>query len=198
MITKQEIWRKVIHLSSLIYPLLYANFLEKSQIITIVSIISLLLIVTEVLRKMHFFNKFFCKIFAFTLRSKEMTARLGATYFMSGILLTIILFEKRLAITSMCVLVVSDTLASIVGISFGGKFFKQNIFASLKKSTEGFLAFAISCFCIINITFGELSIICIALISTLLALVEVVSQKMKIDDNFSIPLACATILYCVI
>lgn len=202
MITKQEIWRKVIHLSSLVYPILYANFLEKSQIVTIISVIFFALIATEFLRKFDAFNKLFCKMFAFALRSKEMSAKVGATYFIAGILITTLLFEKKIAIISMSVLIISDTFASIIGISFAQKLPMRKIFAPIfapfKKSVEGFLAFAISCFAILMFAFGTISPVVCGVVAVAVAFVELVSQKCKIDDNLSIPIACATLLYFVI
>jgi len=198
IIPSEEIYRKVIHLSSIVYPILYSFFFEKNQIIIILLGIFALLVFAEFLRKFKYCNKVFYKFFGFALRQKEINGKVGATYFIAGILFTAVIFEKNIAVTSMYVLIICDTLASIIGITFGGKIFLQNIFSFFNKSIEGYLAFVMSCFVILLLSFHKLPYTVLILLSLMIAFIEVVSQKLKVDDNLSIPIFCASLLYLAI
>jgi dolichol kinase len=122
------------------------------------------------------------------LREHEHSARLftGATYFLFSSLLSVIIFSKLIAITSLAILIVADTAASLVGRRYGKTFF-------LSKTLEGSIAFIISGWLTI-FTLGFLfqttfKYYMIGLIAVLFgAIVEIFSAKLRIDDNFTIPL----------
>jgi phytol kinase len=178
---KKEILRKLIHLSSLIYPFLYLFYLTKWQILTITLGIFFALATIDYLREKHencrnFFNKFFA-IFS---REEEIRGEVyGSTYFMCGISLAIMLFSKEIAIASMLVLIISDTLASLIGKLVKG----PRLIGS--KTLSGFLAFVLSAGAIL---YQFDAVFIWASIPT--AICELISKKIKLDDNLIIPLAC--------
>ncbi|MEO0294992.1 MAG: phosphatidate cytidylyltransferase, partial [candidate division WOR-3 bacterium] len=98
-------------------------------------------------------------------------------------------FPKKVAIISLLFLSISDNLASIVGKLFG----KTKLFKN--KTLEGFLAFLIVSF-IITLFFQELSIKKKIIISLFASFVELFSGT--IDDNFTVPLLTAILLYYVL
>ncbi len=94
----------------------------------------------------------------------------GAFYFTLGAFLTIWLFPKKIAITSLFILGVCDSLATIYGSYFG----KIKIYGN--KTLEGMIVFFTSCFLILFF-----SLIC----SAILSLSEAITF---IDDNLIVPL----------
>ena len=184
---KQEILRKMIHLSSLIYPILYMLWLTREQALIGTFVIFAFLASVDFLRfKSSSFRVFCNKFFAIFSRKEETEGGIyGSTYFMCGVFLSILLFSKEIAIASIFVLVISDTSASLFG-----KFFKTSKLVG-EKTIGGFMAFLITAGTIL-VFFGE--DLYFASIPT--ALVELFAKKIKIDDNLLIPLTCG--LFCTI
>lgn len=176
---KKEILRKLIHLSSLIYPILYLLFIEKREMLIMTGSISLVLILLEIAKKQSVFVlKLLNIVFKMVSREKEMEGEIfGSTYFMVAVFLVILLFERQIAIASMLVLVISDTAASLLGKGFG----KKKLYK--EKSLVGFLSFLSSAI-IVSCFFNFIFIIS----ATFAAFAELFAQKFKIDDNFLIPI----------
>ncbi|MFL1780365.1 Cytidylyltransferase family protein [Candidatus Hepatincolaceae symbiont of Richtersius coronifer] len=188
---QQEINRKLIHLSSVIYPILYV-FIDKFQMLWIFSIVLFILLVWEISRLKAIPIKFL-RFLDYFIKPKEKECRLsGATYFLLAIFLTVLLFNKTIAILAMLILVFCDTAAALIGRKFG----KIKI---LDKSLEGLLAFIISGILVIWLYFFIFSINIIYFVPALIALTaaaftELISNKIKIDDNLSVILVFATLL----
>ena len=186
---KKEIFRKLIHLSSLIYPLLYLFFFEKRDMLILTFSLFLFLSVIDFARyKFTNFASFINKIFGIFSRESEKNGGIyGSTYFMCGVFFTILLFEKGVAIASILVLIISDTCASLVGKSIKSpKLYGE-------KSLSGFLAFFISALVIL---FYFTQNVTVALITAFLTSVcELFAKKVKIDDNLLIPITSGVFLY---
>jgi diacylglycerol kinase (CTP) len=184
-ISTQEISRKLIHLSSLIYPILYIILSSKKIMLIIVATIFLILLAIDIIRKYNkSINNHFCKIFRFTIRKKEQNNFMGSTYFMFGTFCAIALFSQKIAILSLYIIIISDTFASIIGISYG----KIKILSS--KSLEGSLAFlisAISISCFGGLYF-DLPIIPLIISSFFATILELFNKKLRCDDNILIPI----------
>lgn len=183
-IPKEEIFRKLLHLSSLVYPVFYL-FRDKSFVLIITGIILFFVSLFDLMRlKIYSLNKIFSKYCNFLIRKEEEIKIAGSTYFMIGTFLSVFLFEKRIAIASLFVLVISDTFASIIGLLYG----KNKIVGS--KSLEGSVAFFLSCFLISYFFFDSKGnvLISITLTSIIVTALELFSKKIKIDDNILIPI----------
>jgi dolichol kinase len=186
----QEIFRKIIHLSSLCYPLFYLFTNNKVWVLVVTGSIFLTVLLIDIFR---IFNKnvndIFCKYLKFTIREDEKKGFTGSTYFMCGTFFTILLFPKEIAIVSLCVLVISDTCASVVGISIGRVKLVGN------KSLEGTLAFFVSalavsyCGCVY---FGLLPhlLFVAAFVTTVM---ELFNKQLRCDDNILIPVGFASV-----
>lgn len=183
-----EINRKLIHLSSIMYPLGYLYIEDKNVMLWFTGIILCIIILTEFLRfRFESVNKLFCKYFSFALRGYENSQITGAASFFLGVFLTILLFDFKIAITALCVLVISDTAASIIGIYFG----KYKVIGN--KTIEGIIAFLVVAILVSYIASTSFSlnfiILCYASVAATIA--EAISRKIKIDDNFLIPVSYA-------
>ena len=134
-------------------------------------------------------NDIFCKYLKFTIRENEKKGFTGSTYFMCGTFFTILLFPRDIAIVSLCVLVISDTCASVVGISIG----RVKIVGS--KSLEGTLAFFISALTVSYfgwVYFGLLPYL-LFISSFVTTIMELFNKQLKCDDNILIPIGFASV-----
>ncbi len=187
-IAKHEIFRKIIHLSSILYPVAYYFYLSKSQMLFLTLSVCILMITIEFLRsRLATFNSLFNQLLKHSLRPQEKNTMTGASYFVCGLLLTTLVFEKNITIAALSILVISDTCASIVGLTLG----KYKLYGN--KTLEGSAAFLFSATLIslsLNSTL-HLSFISLVLASIGTSIIELFSKLLKIDDNLLIPLTFA-------
>lgn len=189
--TEFEIKRKSFHLCSIFLPIIYF-FASKFTICTILIMGFCFTIYIDVHR--NFDNKIkdvTTKVFGEILRPQEESGNFnltGSTYMALGFLITALLFEKGLAITSWLVLIISDTMAAVIGTRFGKRLPNG-------KSYIGSFTFCFSAIIISIVTYFVISyntnFFLIIFSSAVSTLVEFFSKSTKIDDNLSIPLSYA-------
>lgn len=188
LISSHEIARKFIHLSSLIYPLLYLFILDRDQMLWLTGGIFVVLFLSELLRRWSkTFARVYMRLFGFSLRSHEAQRPVGATYFLLGVILCIALFEARIAIMALCVLVISDTCASLIGLRFG------RVRLVSGKSLEGTIAFVVSA-SLIALLGGmvfHLPLMPLLLAAGISGMFELFSKPLGVDDNILVPLGFA-------
>lgn len=185
-----EFLRKSIHLASSFIPVSYI-FLERSSMIAYLSFVFVVCVIFDLARISHpKINLIFMHFFSRLIRDFESRTLLGSTYFLSGCLITVIFFEKNIAIISMLILIFCDTVAC-----FAGKTFKSKKIVG-EKTIAGFCGFLTSALIIsflysyfLNFNF---SLFIIPSITSSIA--ELYSKKLKIDDNFLIPISFALCL----
>lgn len=186
---KDELYRKLIHLTSLSIPIVY-YFISTETAAIILAILASVALIIDLARYFHpEIGKVFYKIFGFLLREHEVDHKKknlnGATYVLISALISVLIFPKIIFISAFSILIVSDSLAALIGRKFGKRKF-------LSKSFEGTLTFFISACIVILFTpkagsfFDEYLIGFIG--SFVGAIVENISFKL-IDDNLSIPLS---------
>jgi len=191
---KSEVQRKLIHLSSLSYPILY-HFINNKQMSFALLILFAIVFLWDLLRIKNIHFKWLNFLFKF-LRPSEIKDEkfCGATWFMLSFMLVVIFFPKYVAILAMLIMVVSDTCAALIGKRFGKiKFFE--------KSLEGSIAFITSALIvcygylyIMDISFNEKINIYLLVAIFFSTIIEAVSKKIHIDDNLTITLLFASIL----
>jgi len=184
---KEEIARKLIHISSLWIPLIY-YFLEKREMLLLISIVTSIMLVFDYLRlNSKILTKFIKKFFSFLLREHEAKELTGASYFLIGCGISILFFTKEIAIFSILILIISDSAAALIGKKFGRKKY-------LDKTVPGVLAFFISGLVLIPIVL-ETNFTSQAILSVLAAsVIEFLSKKIQIDDNLLIPLVTGVVM----
>jgi len=180
-----EIFRKIIHLTSLIIPLTY-YLSTYIFFITILSFITLIILLINnnylsIISHSRYIKLFFTRL----LRNYEFKEYWGASYLVIGFLCISIFFDKNIVIISMIITSICDSLAAIVGIKYGKLKLSNN------KSIEGFYIFLISTYIILFVSF-EITIFYIFIISSLIALVELFTPTKY--DNLTIPIASTLIL----
>ena len=186
-IIKGEIFRKLIHLSNLVIPIGYLFFIpSKTHILLILGCLSVLFITVDFLRtKSSWLESIFEKLFNFMLRSHELKGRFtGATWVVTGALVTVAIFPKEIAILALLFMGLGDTVAGLIGSHFG----RIKIW---NKTLEGTLAGLAICFLIIGF-FPGISI-WIRISGAVSAMLTELSP-IPLDDNIMIPLVSGTIM----
>ena len=178
-----EIFRKLIHISSLAIPLIYFFLIkDKNVMATILIILTLISLLIEYARlnRKGYVRFFFHKYLKSVLRSNELKGHLtGATWMLIGFTFSVIIFDFEVSVLALLFLSVGDAVAAVVGRALPiGKIWDKSILGSL----SGFLFCVIFGLAINNtlpfqiIIFGAISGMFIELI------------PLKINDNFSIPI----------
>ena len=187
---RYEVARKAIHLSSLSIPVIYWFISRELALFLLVPLFSGFFLIDLLKNFFTPVSVWYHKTFDSMLRSHELrpakTHLNGATYIVMAALLLVLFFPKIIAVTAFSLVAVSDTLAAIIGKSFGKHRFGQ-------KSVEGSAAFFLSAVAVVCIVPGlNLFIgIIMAITATLTEAFMVRMGEFKIDDNLSIPLASA-------
>ncbi|MEN3046769.1 MAG: hypothetical protein ABDH49_07320 [Candidatus Hydrothermales bacterium] len=186
---KSFLWRKIIHFSSIIFPLLILT-LEKKYYLPIFSFILGGFLTADYLRlEIRSFKILFRKFFGKMIKTEEEDFFTGATWVSVSSFLVSLLFPKNISLISLLFLTVSDNFASIIGKFLG----KRKIFKG--KTLEGSITFFLISFSL-TLFFNELSIAKKLLISLFATLIELLS--FNIDDNLTVPLLTAILLYFII
>ena len=180
-----ELARKAIHFSSLSIPIVYF-FISKSTALTILVPLTLLVGCTDAAR--HFsptFRQFYHKWLGWLMRAHEKDENgrrlTGATYVLLAATIGILILPKVIIITAFAIMIVSDTVAALVGRKFGKHPF-------MNKSLEGTLAFFVSAVCVVCLAPKVGYVPAEYLIGFAAALLGAVVEAISItiDDNLSI------------
>lgn len=192
---KFELLRKGIHMMSLSIPVVY-YFVTRDVMLMLLIPLTLMFLIGDVLRSFHEPTfRLYEKVFGRMLRPHEKTKQKktlnGASWVLISAILTVLIFPKLIAITAFAILIVSDTIAALVGRRFGTRRFND-------KSLEGSTAFVLSAIVVILFTpkvAHAPAEYAIAIGSAIIgALSEVLSFDI-IDDNFAIPLSIGSAMW---
>lgn len=191
---QSEFYRKCLHLLLVIIPMTY-HFLGKWESLKIFAAVGLVVVSLDYLRiKSQLIKNIFGRIFGSVLREHETSgAKLtGASFVAIATCINFLLFKPEIAVTGFLILVISDTLAALIGKGIPSKPF-------FEKSLYGSLAFFISAL-IVMITcgkfyhvgywfyiFGVFAVYCVTMLEARPSLFE-------IDDNFLIPISFSLIM----
>ena len=186
---RDELVRKLIHLFSLSIPVIY-YFIPRNDAILILSILTSAALILDLARYISpSVGKVFYKMFGFLLRKHEVDSRKknlnGATYVLISALICVILFPKVLFITAFSILIISDSMAALIGRKFGRHRF-------LSKSLEGTLAFFISASVVVLFTPKFENMMIEYLIGFIAAAVGAIVENISFgfaDDNLAIPIS---------
>ncbi|MFN8367181.1 MAG: dolichol kinase [Candidatus Kapaibacterium sp.] len=192
----QEILRKGIHLVSLAIPLIYIH-VDRITAIWVLVPMTLVFFLTDVLsHRSGFVRDIVLKYFGSMMREHERRSDKlllnGATYVLFSACLCVILLPKVIAVTAFTILIISDISAALIGRKFGKHKF-------LDKSLEGTLAFIVSSFvvvyCIGRYCNAPVSFYISGCIAGVVGgIVENISIRLHMDDNFSIPASIGIVM----
>ncbi len=185
----QELRRKSVHLLGLLFPILYVFTTRHTAIIVVGGLLAIALGIELLKALFPAFHGMFVRIFSPLLRSQERKGGLtGATTYLIGSFLCVLLFDKTLAIACLCFLTLGDLFAALIGKQWG----RIKLFS--RKSLEGSLACFIVCTAV-ALLIGLHPVVAIAgaLAATLIELLPT-----GIDDNITMPLISGLAMYLLI
>ncbi len=188
---KQEVYRKGIHLLSLSIPIVYSGIdrLLALQILIPITTIAFLLDVGR--RFVPVIDGLMTRYFGGMLRAHELDENRfilnGATYVFFSACLCVLIFPKPIAILAFSILIISDIASALFGRRYGKTAF-------LDKSLEGTMAFWLSAFVVVLwiglITSAPWQFYPLGIVASLIGgVAEAASIRLKLDDNFSIPMS---------
>ncbi|MCZ7558182.1 MAG: dolichol kinase [Bacteroidia bacterium] len=192
---RSELLRKSIHMTSLSIPVAYAMISKDLALLILIPMTAAFLI-ADVLRTFHAPSfRLYERIFGHMLRAHEKTQEKktlnGATWVLISATFCVLVFPKLITITAFAILIISDTVAALIGRRFGTKKYRG-------KTLEGSSAFVLSAIIVILFTPklthspGEYAI---AIVSAVIGAIAEVFSFDIIDDNFAIPVAIGSALW---
>jgi dolichol kinase len=198
---RDELVRKLIHLFSLSIPVIY-YFIPSSTSITILICFTAFALIVDGGRFISKpFAKIFYQTFGFLLRKHELDKEkknlTGATYVLLSALICALIFPKVIFVTAFTILIISDTMAALIGRKFGKRKF-------LRKSFEGTLSFFISASIVVFFTPKVGNFPMEYMIGFIAAFVGAIVENISYgyaDDNLSIPISVGLtmwVLYLII
>lgn len=130
--------RRLYHLIAGILLVLIVAYLDKGEALLLISSLLLIAIITEAVR-LHLpgLNRLLFRHFGPLLREEEEGRPTGTGYYLGGILVSLLLFEREIALFSMTILAVGDPAASAIGKRWG-------TYRIGGKSLEGGIAFLLA------------------------------------------------------
>ncbi len=185
-----EIGRKAIHLSSAAFPLVYYYTSCEFMLWVLVPLVAFALIVETLRQFVPAVEAWIQRWLGNIMRREEKRLFTGATYVVISVLIMIALFPREIAITALLFMSISDALASLIGIKFGGTW------RFLGKSVAGSSAFFISAVVIALWQLPDHRLVGLAGAATA-TIAEALSLRFgnfKVDDNFSIPLSSGVVM----
>jgi len=179
-----EFKRKLIHLFALLIPIGY-YLLPKRTALFILIPITLGSILVDIIRLRNLpLAGFLNWLLGPILREHESWDLTGSSYILSASVLSILFFDKKVAIAAIAYIILGDCASAIIGRVYG----KTKI---EKKSLEGSLAFL--CICLLVALFLPGLPFWIGAIGALVA-TAVEALSIPINDNLSVPLVCGLIM----
>lgn len=185
----QELLRKGIHMISLLIPVCYSFLDRRTALLIILPLTAAAIIIDVLMKRKNRVRDFIYVVFGKMLRPHEKGYFVlnGASWVLISAFVCILIFPKIITITAFSILIISDISAALIGRKFG----RHRLF---DKSVEGTLAFIVSAILtsvIIGLIFSLPPIFYYLAVpgSIIGGIVEAASNKLKIDDNLSIPLS---------
>jgi len=183
----EEVKRKLVHLTGLSVPLVYAAF---GRHVTVVFLMFFLLVfsVFDLLRVRapHLLPGWFSRFVGEIARDYEHYSPGAETYFTIGSIITVALFPPEVAVSSILVAVLADAAAAIVGRTYGRH---KLLFG---KSIEGSLSYFLVAAAVLSVFYSLPVAFVVAAASAVIELFD-----LPPDDNFSNQVWTAVVLFLV-
>jgi dolichol kinase len=184
-----EVFRKLIHLGAIAIPAGY-YFLGFSVVMPVLFLALSVSLIMDYIRLFgHEHSRAFVyKYLGIMIRPCEKKKLVGATYILTGSILTIFLFDKPIAIAAIAFIVVGDTAGAIIGRLWGRVRFRA-------KSLEGSVSFFLAC-CLVAIIIPGIPFWVMVIGAIAATIVEAIT--LHIDDNLIVPISAAAIMQVIV
>ena len=134
---RHEVARKLLHMCSFLI-VIFIYLTEKTMACIVIGMILVILFIGNTIllsSRFRFLNELKVKYFSFLLRDDEKYGYISSNWFLLGCFLSVLLFQKEIAMLAITVLIFGDAFAALIGMKFGKHKFKNG------KSWEGTLGF---------------------------------------------------------
>ena len=178
---KNEIFRKIFHISASIIPLCYLWIIcNNHNFLLFLIFLTIFAISVEFFRhRDNLISRIFYQNFGKMLRINEKSGRItGATWLLIGFLITIYIFPKNIAVPAMLFLTIGDSCAA-----FFGKLIPFGRIGS--KHISGFISGLFFSFILVIYLNLNLSMVVLLIGAFSAMLTEI--MPIKINDNITIP-----------
>ena len=184
-----EILRKLTHTGAISVPIVY-YFTSQRLILTLLAGAFAISLLIDLLRFFgHDKSKgFIYRYLGLIIRPHEKANFTGATYILASSILTILIFDKSIAILAIVFAVVGDTAGAIVGRIWGRIKFRN-------KTLEGSTSFFVACCIVALLVSGIPWWVKIAGAFTA-TIVE--AFTFYVDDNLTVPLISGTLMQLIV
>ncbi len=189
--------RKLWHFLGVMFLLIIFNYFSRQNALLILGLLTVVLVSLDVLRQMFpAINNVALKVMGPFIRESERNSYAGTTFLLTAALIVVFFFPPNVANLSLLFLAVADPVASFFGILYG----KDKIINN--KTLQGSVAAFVSCFIISFSFYFYFNIMTerLLMVSILSALVGASAELIpigKIDDNFTLPILSASLLWCI-
>ncbi|MBL8879257.1 MAG: hypothetical protein JNG88_09075 [Phycisphaerales bacterium] len=188
-----ELARKSIHLSSTLIPLIY-SVTPRHIALAILAFVVCIFVLMELLRRGESrLGRLINHLCGFMLRRSESGNFTGATWVVIAAWIAIFLFPKPIAVAVLLMLSISDSCASIIGISFGHTRWIGG------KSLAGSGAFFLSALAIgmVCLPHHPMTALAGAIAATCAEAVDLHIGKLHVNDNLLIPLIAGGVMLAI-
>lgn len=170
----------------LVFPLLYM-FLEKRYLLWMLGGLVFIAVLVEIARfRWAGFSRLFYRCVGRLLRNHERLHLTGSTYLLMGIFLTILLFDKAVAVMALVFVVVGDALGALTGKIWG----RHRLYGN--KTIEGSVVFLLTGLGIVLLMMRDHIIV--GIVGVVVACIVDIFIK-NIDDNLTIPLGAGAVMH---
>ncbi len=196
-----EIYRKLLHLLAMAYPIGYV-VLDRSMALPILVALSLIALTLDVFRSRNSaVHSFFDTVFGFMMRRSERDVLgsgpvfNGATWVTVSFTLLVVLFNIEVAIASFTMFMLGDAAAALFGRRFG-----KTPWARKGCTVEGSVAFAVIGFaagmllCSVPVASPVIDISPFNLAVAVLVAAAVEAAPVPVNDNITAPFGAAIVL----
>lgn len=186
-----EARRKTFHFLGLLLIGLYYYF-SKQIVILVASLALLASLSVEFVRLRTYPLRLFDFLVEKMLRGKERTSMAAYVYWFAGSLPVILLLSKPIAILTIAVTLLGDTIAALVGVGLG----RHKLPTNSSKSWEGTIAGTTTSFIVAllfsSFLFSSFNLLLSIVAAAAFAAVDIF--KLPIDDNFLMPIVIGFLL----
>ncbi len=178
----RRLWHVVVGLL-ILAPYALGYLPRGTYALVLVAMLALLLVLDLVRLRHPATNALFIRLFRPLLLPRDLVRLSGTTYYMTGVLLAVLLFPQRVAVVSVLFLVLGDFAAGAVGRRWGRMRLPGG------KSLEGSAACFLTCLAVAVPLVGWRAATGGALAATLAE-----SLELPVDDNLLIPPVSGAVL----
>lgn len=192
MLTKQEIYRQIIHLlvGLITMGLIYFGILSPLAVFLLIIVGVLISILSK---------RIWLPFFSFFLEhcereeDKKSFPGKGMVFFFIGVLLVLQLFERDIALAAIMILALGDSVSHLVGGKYGQI---RNIFnGKSKKLFEGTLAGTLAGFFGAILFVSPIEAFIASFVAMVGEVVEIDFNQNTLNDNIVVPLVAGTVIF---